>query len=485
MGIINDDSLIGRGENGEASDPLSQIPLDNVITQDGLRLRSDFIGNVSRCINEIAYHQNSLTIKQGYYDAKFMVLNIGIAIPEYLATLEETVGWAAKAVDSLTARSRISGFDGDGSDEVSALIREAGFDYLSLITDECSLGCAFVVVSGGLKGEPDVVITPHSPMTATALLSKRTRRPIFGITLHKIEGGVPEIINAYTPNYNVVLSLNKAGDGYRADFANNGLGVTQIVDFAHRRSTKRPLGRSRINPAVRSICGNAVREMLRSEIAAEFFTSPQKFLVGASKEALEQIKEYRQHIGEIFAASADKNGNVPTFGQLSQGSMEPHVAYMRQLAAEFAAETGVPLNSLGVVQDNPSSAEAIQSAREDIISEADLLNKSNTWSMIRMCDLVAKIGGINHDSITPAWASTSYMTQASSADAAIKMAQAVPQLAGTTVLLRRLGFTDEEIRLIKDENRKNINTQLLSEAITNAATAGVNPSIQPSAAIGG
>jgi hypothetical protein len=36
---------------------------------------------------------------------------------------------------------------------------------------------------------------------------------------------------------------------------------------------------------------------------------------------------------------------------------------LRQLAAQFAGETGVPLNSLGVVQDNPSSAEAIYATR--------------------------------------------------------------------------------------------------------------------------
>jgi hypothetical protein len=48
---------------------------------------------------------------------------------------------------------------------------------------------------------------------------------------------------------------------------------------------------------------------------------------------------------------------------------------LRQLAAQFAGETGVPLNSLGVVQDNPSSADAIYAAKEDIIVDALAQNR--------------------------------------------------------------------------------------------------------------
>lgn len=37
-------------------------------------------------------------------------------------------------------------------------------------------------------------------------------------------------------------------------------------------------------------------------------------------------------------------------------------------AKMFSGVTGVPLNILGVVQDNPSSAEAIMTSREDVCS---------------------------------------------------------------------------------------------------------------------
>lgn len=76
-----------------------------------------------------------------------------------------------------------------------------------------------------------------------------------------------------------------------------------------------------------------------------------------------------------------KTGDVPQYGQLSQGSMQPHSDYIRSLAARFSGETNVPLSSLGVVSDNPSSAEAIYAAKEDMVIDAQNLNGDNGDAM--------------------------------------------------------------------------------------------------------
>lgn len=61
---------------------------------------------------------------------------------------------------------------------------------------------------------------------------------------------------------------------------------------------------------------------------------------------------------------------MPQFGQLTQGSMQPHIDYMRSLAVRFSGETNVSLSELGVVSDNPSSAEAIYAAKEALVAAA-------------------------------------------------------------------------------------------------------------------
>ena len=50
--------------------------------------------------------------------------------------------------------------------------------------------------------------------------------------------------------------------------------------------------------------------------------------------------------------------------------MQPHIDYMRSLAARFSGETNVPLSELGMVTDNPASAEAVYAAKESMIVDA-------------------------------------------------------------------------------------------------------------------
>ena len=50
---------------------------------------------------------------------------------------------------------------------------------------------------------------------------------------------------------------------------------------------------------------------------------------------------------------------------------------MRSLAVRFSGETNVPVSELGVVSDNPSSAEAIYAAKEPLVIEAVNLNADN------------------------------------------------------------------------------------------------------------
>ena len=53
-------------------------------------------------------------------------------------------------------------------------------------------------------------------------------------------------------------------------------------------------------------------------------------------------------------------------GQFTQQSMSPYTEQLRTFAALFAGETGLTLDDLGFVTDNPSSAEAIKSSHESL-----------------------------------------------------------------------------------------------------------------------
>ena len=71
-------------------------------------------------------------------------------------------------------------------------------------------------------------------------------------------------------------------------------------------------------------------------------------------------------MSSMLQYSKDEDGDSPTIGQFSQQSMNPHMEQLKMFAALFAGETGLTLDDLGFVTENPSSAEAIKASHENL-----------------------------------------------------------------------------------------------------------------------
>lgn len=81
-------------------------------------------------------------------------------------------------------------------------------------------------------------------------------------------------------------------------------------------------------------------------------------------------------MSSMMTFSKDEDGDHPLVGQFTQQSMEPHVSQLRMFAALFAGETGLTLDDLGFVTDNPSSVDAIKAAHENLRLTARKAQKS-------------------------------------------------------------------------------------------------------------
>ena len=71
-------------------------------------------------------------------------------------------------------------------------------------------------------------------------------------------------------------------------------------------------------------------------------------------------------MSSFITFTKDEEGESPKLGQFTQQSMSPYTEQLRTLAALFAGETGLTLDDLGFVTDNPSSAEAIKASHENL-----------------------------------------------------------------------------------------------------------------------
>lgn len=421
-------------------------------------------------------------LKMRYYNGKNVLHDFGISIPPKLLDVETVVGWPKKAVDSMAVRCRFDGFTATDSavqDALNAIDARSRLRVKYRQATESTLihSCSFATV--GLDERGKARIDFYSAEDAAARWDDAAGRIAYGMVIHDYHNGTPSLITMYTDDAAVTFEL--VDESFYAWTAQPyTMGRPTMEALVYRPTFNRPFGQSRINRAVMSITDSAVREALRTEISAEFFTSPQKYLLGADRDAFKETTKWEAYIGNIFAVGRDENGDLPTFGQLSQGSMQPHTDYMRSLAARFSGETNVPISTLGVIHDQPASAEAIYAASEPLIIECEDYNDSARESLrtLALMALAAEQGAPvesledTYRDFTPNFRSPAMPSVVSQTDAMVKIASVVPGFAGTDVFFEQIGFAEDMRRKVENEIARNEASFTLAGLLNSDRTNG-------------
>ena len=158
-------------------------------------------------------------------------------------------------------------------------------------------------------------------------------------------------------------------------------------------TSDKPFGRSRIKEPIRRLIQGYVRTIANATIGLEFSTAPQKYLLGVTDDQYDALidNKFKQYVGSLIAATTNpETGEKPTFGQLSQGNISPHVEMVRVLATQFSAATGLSVTDTGVVNDaNPTSSDAILAQSQTLIGMAEQLNVGN-GNVLRTIALMAQ-----------------------------------------------------------------------------------------------
>lgn len=404
-------------------------------------------------------------LRYRYYNGKNVLKDFGISIPPKLLNVETIVGWPQKAVDTMAVRSRFDGFTAASPEVQTRLDQLAqqsrlGAKYRMAVQSELICSCCFATV--GVDENSNPIINLYPADRAAARWDDAKGRIAYGLVFDQFEDGQPTELRLYTED--ALVTAHNTGLGWwEHEIEYYSMGRPAMEVFAYRPTQQRPFGQSRITRAVMSITDSAVREALRTEISAEFFTSPQKYLLGADDSAFENKTKWEAYIGNIFAVGRDENGDMPVFGQLSQGSMQPHTDYFRSLAARFSGETNIPISTLGVIHDNPSSAQAMYAASEPLIIECEDLNDGNrdTIKSLALMAIAAKTNTPLDEltdeqrDFTPNFKNPAMPSIVSQADAMIKIASVVPGFAGTDTFFEQIGMAEDVRRKVQNEIRRN------------------------------
>lgn len=316
----------------------------------------------------IEYLRRKLALKRvrvrkryAFYEMKNITKDLGISSPPSLRYWFSSLGWCAKAVDSLADRIVFGEFDDDNFalNEIFNMNNpDTFFDSATLSALVSS--CCFVYVSADDTGYPQLQVIDGG--RATGMIDPITGLLNEGYAIMSVDDSDNPTLEAYF----------KAGETHyyrkgekEIEIVENDAPYPLLVPIIHRPDAKREFGHSRISRACMSIMSSAIRTVKRSEIAAEFYSFPQKYVTGLSEDA-ESLDKWKSTMSSMMSFTKDEDGDSPQLGQFTQQSMTPHLEQLKMFAALFAGETGLTLDDLGFATENPSSSEAIKASHENL-----------------------------------------------------------------------------------------------------------------------
>ena len=447
------------------------------------------VGQMQELLDIYQAHYAKNAEKDRYYEGNISLnsVNLGIALPDGLRRLEIGCAWGAKAVDVLAARSMFDGYVGEDGNEVTdldeiVLQNNLVSEYMKATRDELKHGCTFATLSK--DDQIGCKIRFHSSNTAAAKWNGDKGRIDCGFAIidtvpdeSEQYAWIPSKLNLYTETDTWVL-YRWDSLWYATRFPHK-LGRPMMEALIWNATSNKPFGRSRIKEPIRRLIDGYVRTLANAAIGLEFSTSPQKYILGVTDEQYDQItqEKFKTYVGSIIAATWNpETGEKPTFGQLLQGSLAPHVEMLRMLATQFSAATGLTVTDTGVISEaNPTSAEAVLAQSQTLIAMAEQLNAGNGASL-RTIALMA-IAVANNTSmdelseeqtnIVAHFKNPAMPSVAATSDAAVKIASTREDFADTDVFLEMLGFDKADIRRIKaqEQRARGLNLVNINESI--------------------
>lgn len=404
--------------------------------------------------------------KYCYFNANQNVVDLGISMPKNFRGLKPGVGWASRAVNTLSDRINFDGFANDKVGINDLLDDTGAFTVFGKAkSDALIAGCAFIAV---LPTKDSVKLLPFTAVEATGTIDQRTGLLDNGLAVLRWYQYDPADANArgwskvgLVPQDYAVFTKD-----YTAYFINQQLAWITVNPtkrpllhvITHRQSADRPFGKSRISNTVRRIIDEVGRLKVRYEIAAEFYSTPQRYVNGLADGSVDNAT-LEAALGKIWTITKDEDGEKPEIGQLAQMSINQFSDQKKDLARDFCAETALTLRNLGYETANPTSAESLSAMSDDLLLEAQAC-QTEFGREFREIAISARMA-IDKTDIIPsglraieaAWKPVFQIDVASAGDAAYKLIQAMPELAGTTTLYRMLGMNVREAEELAEKSR--------------------------------
>lgn len=296
-----------------------------------------------------------------FYEMKHIAADMEISTPPQLKwRMMDVLGWCEKAVNSLSDRLVFGGFKNDAYN-LTGIYQLNNQDILvdSTILGALICACSFIYITQDEDGQP--LMRTVDASRATGIIDPITNMLKEGYAILEVDDKGKPLVEAYLlPHQTDVYENGEFVRTFR-----HPAPYPLLVPVIYRPDAKRPFGHSRISRACMDYQDSAARTIKRSEISAEFYSYPQRYVLGMDPDA-EQMEKWKATMSAMLRIDKDDDGDKPTVGQFQQQSMTPHLDQIKVFAGMFAGETGLTLDDLGFPSQNPSSSEAIKASHESL-----------------------------------------------------------------------------------------------------------------------
>lgn len=319
---------------------------------------------ISYLKSKLARKQSRIALRYKYYEMKVASNYMASArLPAELRGMGSVLGWCGKAVDSVADRLSFREFSNDWAD-LNGIFNMNNKD---ILVDSAMLGalitsCDFIYISEDENGFPRLQVIDG--YDATGIIDPITNMLTEGYAVLERDqtNKAQVLVDAYFTEESTTVFDRITGQVYEAP---NVAPYALLVPIINRPDARRQFGHSAISRACMGIQKAAVRTIARSEVSAEFYSYPQKYVLGTDPDA-QALDKFRASMTTLLEITKDQNGDKPTVGQFTQQSMTPYTEQLKMFASLFSGETGLTMDDLGFATENPSSVEAIKAAHEGL-----------------------------------------------------------------------------------------------------------------------
>lgn len=397
-----------------------------------------------------------------YYEGKNVLRDFGIAVPPQMQRAYTPLQWIAKGVHALTGRSVFEGFVTASGDSdpfgMAGLLADNHFfeEFPQAVTSSAVHACSFLTVTEGdvASGEPEVLILARAADASAAVWDRR-RRVLAGFLsiLEKDDSGPTEMV-MYTPDR--VYTIVK-GARWKASWIPNPLGEVSVARLAYQPELNRPFGHSRITRTAMGLTDAAVRTLLRAEVSAEFYSADKYWLFGADVSKFIGDDKWTALMGRMNAIDTEGGDDKVDIHRFSGSSPQPHVEQMRLIQSMFADDQNMDVKFADA--SNPSSADAIYAAKEDLIMDVRDANRVWGRGAVKAFQLATRLRDKSEmteelRSLGAQFTDPAIVSPSARADAFSKLATNIEGFGSSTVGMKYAGLPLEDIIQFRAERER-------------------------------